>query len=77
MTEAYKTVNAYTVALHTTGDGRRALVMLPAPNTADYLVTMDLGEAKFALEHGSCTTIVCGDDKALAAMIGATVEVSA
>jgi len=51
--------------------------MRPAPNTADYLVTMDLGEAKFALEHGSCTAVVCGDDALLAAMMGATVEVAA
>lgn len=73
----YKTVNAYTVALHTTDDGRRALVMLPAPNTADFLVMMDLGEAKHALECGANATIVCGDDALLAAMMGATVEVAA
>lgn len=76
MTTPYKTVNAYTVALHTTGDGRRALVMRPAPGTADFLV-MELDEAKFALEHGACATIVCGDDALLAAMMVATVEVAA
>jgi len=73
---AYKTVNAYTVELHTTGDGRHALVMRPAPNTPDFLVMTDLVEARHALEHGACATIVCGDDALLAAMMGATVEVA-
>jgi len=50
--------------------------MLPAPNTADFLV-MELAEARHALEHGSCATVVCGDDALLAAMMGATVEVAA
>jgi len=76
MTTPYKTVNAYTVALHTTDDGRRALVMRPAPGTADFLV-MALDEARHALEHGACATIVCGDDALLAAIMGATVEVAA
>ena len=76
MTEAYKTVNAYTVELRTIDDGRRALVMRPAPNTADFLV-MELGEARHALECGANATVVCGDDALLAAMMGATVEVAA
>jgi hypothetical protein len=72
----FKTVNAYTVALHTTGDGKRALVMRPAPGTADFLV-MEVAEARHALECGACATVVCGDDALLAAMMVATVEVAA
>ena len=56
--------------------GKRALVMLPAANVADFLC-MSLEEAKFALDNGYQATVQCGQVAALAAMMGATVEVTA